>query len=129
MVTGQHKYVRGPAGENAPLSMLSNRWSTMPTHGALDPHVALPRPDHRAFLDHMPGSDAPVIHQRWEAGEAVPYWASARTTGNYVFDLANDPGEDENLKGGELEARLAERLRAALIEMEAPKTQLERLGL
>ncbi len=59
LVTDRHKYVRGPAGENAPLSMLSNRWSTMPTHGAIDPRVALPRPDARAFLDRMPGSDVP----------------------------------------------------------------------
>ena len=129
LVTGRHKYVRGPAGKNAPLSMLSNRWSTMPTHGALDPHEALPRPDRRAFLDRMPGSDAPVIHQRWDAGDRVPYWALTRMTGNYVFDLASDPGEDENLKGGALETRLTDQLRAALIDMEAPKTQFERLGL
>ena len=55
--------------------MLSNRWSTMPTHGAIDPRVALPLPDGRAFLDRMPGSETPVIHQRWEAGDNVPFWA------------------------------------------------------
>jgi hypothetical protein len=109
--------------------MLSNRWSTMPTHGALSPHEALPFPDHRAFLDRMPGSELPVIHQRWEAGDPVPYWARTRSGGNQVFDLKNDPTEDENLKGGALEAELADQLRAALFEMEAPRTQLERLGL
>jgi arylsulfatase A-like enzyme len=129
LVNGRHKYVRGPAAGNGPLSMLSNRWSTMPTHGALDPHEALPFPDHRAFLDRMPGSDLPVIHQRWEVGDPVPYWARTRSGGAHVFDLENDPTEDENLKGGSLEAQLAEQLRAALVEMEAPKTQLERLGL
>ena len=128
LVTGKHKYVRGPAGANAPLSMLSNRWSTMPTHGALSRHLALPLPDERAYLDHMPGSDVPVIHQTWAAGDAVPFWARFKPTGNYVFDLESDPGENENLKGGALEARLAEQLRAALEELEAPKTQLERLG-
>jgi hypothetical protein len=127
-VTGRHKYVRGPAGENAPLSMLSNRWSTMPTHGAIDPRVALPPPDSRAFLDRMPGSDTPVIHQRWEAGDNVPFWARYRPSGNHVYDLDGDPGEDENLAGGQLEARLAEQLRSALVELEAPKTQFERLG-
>jgi arylsulfatase A-like enzyme len=128
LVTDRHKYVRGPAGENAPLSMLSNRWSTMPTHGAIDPRLALPLPDGRAFLDRMPGADVPVIHQRWEAGENVPYWARYRPSGNHVYDLETDPGEDENLAGGPLEAQLAEQLRAALVELEAPQTQFERLG-
>jgi arylsulfatase A-like enzyme len=129
LVTGRHKYVRGPAGANAPLSMLSNRWSTMPTHGAMKRYEGLPLPDDRAFLDHMPGSGVPVIHQTWDAGDTVPYWARFRATGNYVFDLENDPREDENLAGQPLEGQLAEQLRAALLELEAPKTQLQRLGL
>ncbi|MFI4935416.1 MAG: sulfatase [Caulobacterales bacterium] len=129
LVTGRHKYVRGPVAANAPLSMLSNRWSTMPTHGALARYEALPLPDDRAFLDHMPGSQTPVIHQTWAAGDLVPYWARFRPTGHYLFDLENDPAEDENLIGGALETQLADELRAALVELEAPKTQFERLGL
>jgi arylsulfatase A-like enzyme len=129
LVTGRHKYVRGPAGDNAPLSMLSNRWSTMPTHGRLARYEALPLPDHRAILDRMPGSDVPVIHQTWGAGERVPYWALFRASGNHVYDLENDPHEDENLAGGPLEAQLAEQLRETLIELEVPATQFERLGL
>ncbi len=129
LVQGDHKYVRGAPGENRPLSMLSNRWSTMPTHGAIDPREALPLPDERAFLDRMPGSDVPVIHQRWEAGDPVPYWARTRAGESYVFDLAADPDETENLKGGALEEELAAQLRAALAELDAPKTQFERLGL
>jgi arylsulfatase A-like enzyme len=129
LVTGQHKYVRGPAGANAPLSMLSNRWSTMPTHGRLSRNAALPLPDDRAFLDRMPGSDVPVIHQTWDAGDAVPYWAAFKATGNYVFDLGADPDEMRNLAGGDLEADLAARLQAALAELQAPASQFERLGL
>ena len=113
LVTDRHKYVRAPAGANAPLSMLSNRWSTMPTHGALDAKLALPFPDDRAFLDHMPGSDLPVIHQTWRDGDRVPFWAWVRMNGNHVYDLADDPDEMRNLVGGPLEA---------------PATQLERLG-
>ncbi len=128
LVTGRHKYVRGPAGDNAPLSMLSNRWSTMPTHGRLGRYEALPLPDERAFLDRMPGSDVPVIHQTWAAGDPVPYWARVRSSGNHVYDLENDPHEDENLAGSPLEAQLAEQLRAALIELAAPATQFQRLG-
>ena len=33
---GRHKYARGAAGSNFPLSMWSNRWSTMPVHGLED---------------------------------------------------------------------------------------------
>jgi hypothetical protein len=108
--------------------MLSNRWSTMPTHGALDPRVALPLPDARAFLDRMPGSEVPVIHQRWEAGESVPFWARYRPSGNHAYDLEADPAENENLAGGALESQLAEQLKAVLVELEAPVSQFERLG-
>jgi arylsulfatase A-like enzyme len=128
LVTGRWKYARGPAGENGPLSMLSNRWSTMPTH-VVDRYVALPLPDDRAFLDRMPGAAVPVIHQRWEAGEDVPFWARFRPSGNYLFDLEADPAEETNLAGTAAEADLAEQLRRALVELEAPATQFERLGL
>ena len=56
---GHMKYARSPAGQNAPLSMWSNRWSTMPLH-FVDVQT-LPLPDRRATLDYMPGSDVPVI--------------------------------------------------------------------
>ena len=129
LVADGFKYVRAPVGENAPLSMLSNRWSTMPTHGRLDPRAALPLPDHRAFLDRMPGSDVPVIHQPWGAGDPLPYWARTRTDGHHLYDLRNDPNETENLVGGPAERQMAERLRAAMMEIDAPRTQFERLGL
>jgi arylsulfatase A-like enzyme len=128
LVTGRHKYARGPAGANAPLSMLSNRWSTMPTH-VVDRHVAMPLPDHRAFLDRMPGSDVPVLHQPWAEGDAIPFWARIRTSGNHLFDLQEDPDEERNLAGAPLERELAEQLRAALVELEAPASQFQRLGL
>jgi hypothetical protein len=128
LVTPTHKYVRGPAGPNGPLSMMSNRWSTMPTH-VIDRHAALPLPDDRAFLDRMPGATTPVIHQIFAAGDPLPFWARSRATGNHLFDRAEDPDEDRNLAGSPLEGRLAEQLRAALQEIEAPASQFERLGL
>lgn len=128
LVTDTHKYVRAPAGANAPLSMLSNRWSTMPTH-VLDRQVALPLPDERAFLDHMPGSKVPVIHQPYEAGDAIPFWGRARFSGNHLYDLTADPGESSNLAAGALERDFATRLRAALLDIQAPRSQLRRLGL
>ena len=108
--------------------MLSNRWSTMPTHARSTRAWRCRCPTSRAFLDRMPGSDVPVIHQRWAAGDAIPYWARYRPTGAHVYDLENDPSEDENLAGGALETQLSEQLRSALVELEAPKTQFERLG-
>ncbi|MGH8631371.1 MAG: sulfatase-like hydrolase/transferase, partial [Burkholderiales bacterium] len=65
------KYARAPAGENAPLSMWSNRWSTMPVPSR--PELRLPLPDERAVLDRMPGSKVPVIRQPFRAGDLLPF--------------------------------------------------------
>ena len=127
-IDGTRKYARAPAGDNAPLTMMSNRWSTMPTH-FLTREQELPLPDERAFLDRMPGSGIPVIHQRWEKDDAIPYWARARFSGDHLYDLVTDPTEEENLAATPLAAEYAKRLRAALIEIGAPDAQLERLGL
>jgi arylsulfatase A-like enzyme len=128
LVTQQHKYVRAPAGANAPLSMVSNRWSTMPTH-VIERDVALPLPDERAFLDRMPGSKVPVIHQPYTEGDAIPFWGRARFNGNHVYDLAADPSEEMNMAGGAEEMMLAKLLQAALEKIEVPRSQFARLGL
>jgi hypothetical protein len=126
LVDERHKYARGPAGQNFPLSMWSNRWSTMPAGLS---HLRLPRPDQRAWLDRMPGTKVPVIRQPFEPGDMLPYWALTRFTGNHLYDLANDPAEDENRAGEQLEAELADKLRQALMSIEAPQDQFARLGL
>ncbi|MEO1059825.1 MAG: sulfatase [Actinomycetota bacterium] len=123
------KYARSHVGDNAPLSMWSNRWSTMPL--PIDHGHRMPRPDGRARLDHMPGSDVPVIRQPFEPGDPIPYWASmARPDEHHLFDLVEDPTEDRNLVGEDRrrEAELSELLRVALRELEADE-HLERLGL
>lgn len=122
-----HKYARAPVGENAPLSMWSNRWSTMPVHAA--PDLRLPRPDARAVLDHMPGSAVPVIRQPFDAGDVLPFWAYGRFHGNHCYDVSEDPAEEHNLAGTRVEAELTARLREALRAVQAPADQLERLGL
>ena len=122
------KYVRGPAGPNEPLSMWSNRWSTMPIMSAHD--LRLPRPDDRAELARMPGSDVPVIRQPFGAGDDLPFWAWGTGDRNRLFDLGEDPDEDHDLAGSiHRRDRSAELLRVALVEIEAPADQLERLGL
>ena len=128
LIDGERKYARAPAGANAPLDMMSNRWSTMPTH-ILTRQQEIPLPDDRAVLDRMPGSTVPVIHQQWDESDPIPFWAGRRFSGNHLYDLQADPGETENLAGTPLEAEYRDRLCAALEEVEAPKGQFERLGL
>ncbi len=126
---GRCKYARGADGENFPLSMWSNRWSTMPVHG-LEDEVRLPPPDRRATLDFMPDSQIPVIRQPYEPGDRLPFWVGHNTTdAHFLFDLENDPVEDENLVGGRVEAEMVELLRVALRAVDAPEEQFMRLGI
>ncbi len=126
---GRRKYARGAVGSNFPLSMWSNRWSTMPVHG-LEDEVRLPPPDRRARLDFMPGSDVPVIRQTFEEGDRLPFWVGRGAVDtHFLFDLDRDPGEDENLVGSAAESEMVELLRVALKEMAAPDEQFERLGI
>jgi hypothetical protein len=124
---GRLRYGRGPVGENAPLSMWSNRWSTMPIHTF--PDLRLPPPDERAWLDRMPGSSVPVIRQPFSPGDPLPYWALTRFRGNQLFDVSVDPDEDENRAGEAVEGEAIDLLRTALDEVEAPDDQYVRLGL
>lgn len=121
------KYARAPSGPNAPLSLFSNRWSTMPIHAL--PELRLPPPDQRATLARMPGSSIPVIRQPFAAGDALPYWAYGAFSGNHLYKLDDDPREERNLAGSSAEKDAAEKLRAALQNIEAPPDQFVRLGL
>ncbi len=127
LVNDRYKYARAPESENEPLSMWSNRWSTMPVGQA--PSLRLPDPDGRAHLDRMPGSDIPVIRQPFVEGDMLPFWGYGPFIGHQLHDLRNDPLEEENRAGEEIERQLEEELRNALLEIEAPGDQLERLGL
>ena len=95
------------------------------------PELRLPRPDRRATLAYMPGSDVPVIRQPFEVGDAVPYWATGegRADPHLLYDLDSDPAEAANLAGTRAEASFSELLRHALESVEAPADQYERLGL
>lgn len=120
------KYARAPAAGNEPLSMWSNRWSTMPIAGMHK--LRLPRPDERAYLDRMPGTRVPVIRQPFQVGDLLPFWAMGQFSGNHLYDLRNDPGEDENLSSSPREKDAADLLFQALRQVEAPDDQLVRLG-
>jgi hypothetical protein len=106
----------------------------MPVHSM--PHLRLPRPDQRAYLDAMPGSSVPVIRQPFMQGDFLPFWAyGGLKNENLLFDRNLDPGELDNLAavhGAEqlkIEKRLVRRLKEALLEINAPDDVLERLGL
>ena len=127
LIDDRFKYARAPEDANAPISMWSNRWSTMPIPSR--PGLRLPVPDSRAFLDKMPGSEVPVIRQPFQQGDLLPYWAIGPFSGNHLYDLREDPSEDENLRGSSAEKELADKLRQALQEVEAPDDQMSRLGM
>jgi arylsulfatase A-like enzyme len=120
------KYARAPAADNAPLSMWSNRWSTMPT---LRPGLEIPVPDDRAVLDRMPGSNIPVIRQPFDVSDNVPFWAMGRFSGHHLYAVDDDPTEDNNLAGTPAEKTASDALGDVLRELDAPRDQLVRLGL
>jgi hypothetical protein len=77
----------------------------------------------------MPGSKVPVIRQTWDESDAVPYWALARFSGNHLYDLDEDPQEENNLQGHAREKDLAAQLHDAMKSVNAPEEQFARLGL
>lgn len=129
IVDDTRRYTRAPVAANRPLSMWSNRWSTMPIHSL--PNVRLPNPDHRATLDTMPFSDIPVIRQPFDAGDAIPFWAirPEQDPVHELYDMADDPGERRNLAGRVDETEMVELLRHALASVRAPNDQRVRLDL
>lgn len=129
VLDGRHKYARAPVrDDNLPLSMWSNRWSTMPVHGM--PDLTLPKPDRRAVIDFMPGSDIPVLRQPFEPGDPLPYWCYGQKAGGHcLYDLDDDPDEAANRVGGPEESRMRDLLHAALSEVDAPFEQFLRLGI
>ena len=56
----------------------------------------------------------PVIRQPFHQGDRLPFWALGPFSGNHLYDLHNDPSEDENRAGERRELESADRLRSAL---------------
>jgi arylsulfatase A-like enzyme len=125
---GTRKYARAAEGDGFPLSMWSNRWSTMPVPAL--PQLRLPNPDRRAKIDYMPGSDVPVIRQPFTPGDALPFWAASPRIGDHhLYRYLDDPEENENRAREDESREMIELLRTALTSVEAPTEQFERLGL
>ena len=75
LVDRERRYCRAPVGDNAPISMWSNRWSTMPVRALLDPDE-LPLPDRPGRARPHARLDVPVIRQPFGAGDRLPFWAA-----------------------------------------------------
>jgi len=131
VITDDHCYIRGSVGSAFPVSMWSNRWSTMPVHAL--PDLRLPKPDARARLDRMPGSDVPVIRQPFVEGDLLPFWAIGGLVDRNILYARNDQGQTDDLSGRPdhlvTETMLIDVLRGALTEISAPDDLFERLGL
>ena len=94
------------------------------------PDTRLPRPDARAALTYMPGSDVPVIRQPFAPGDMLPFWVGSQCVDqHHLFDISLDPDEREDRVGERVEAEMIDLLRAALDGVDAPAEQYERLGV
>jgi hypothetical protein len=129
VVDATRTFGRAPVEGNRPLSMFSNRWSTMPVHAF--PDLRMPRPDARAVLDRAPGSGVPVIRQPFDPSDRVPFWAMGRFRGDLLYDHAEIAGGAgfRNRAGDADAAEMADLLVEALRAVEAPVEQLTRLGV
>ena len=76
-----------------------------------------------------PDRACPVIRQPFRAGDLLPYWAYGRFSGNHLYDLRERPDGGREPRGRGAEREAADRLREALIAIEAPDDQFARLGL
>jgi arylsulfatase A-like enzyme len=125
---GKYRYLRGCGEENFPLSVWSNRWSTMPIPPF--PHIRMPRLDLRATLEQMPGTMVPVIRQPFEPGDQLPFWAGhLPPSGSYLFDTDQDPFENESQLGTRAEIDMLEAMATELRNIAAPADLLERVGV
>ena len=126
---GRFRYLRGCGETNFPLSMWSNRWSTMPIPAV--PQIRLPRPDARATLRHMPGTDVPVIRQPFAPGDPLPFWAAmglprARRASSTWTSI---PTRSKIWWVGDGKTNFADALAAELRKVQAPNDLFERVGL
>jgi arylsulfatase A-like enzyme len=128
VIDARGKYVRGAPDGPGPISLWSNRWSTMPIKPF--PNLNLPMPDDRAVLDRMPGSTIPVIRQPIDfVDPASARLGAQKVNRHHELFSVDDEDERENMAGSSLESEYEELLRHALDSIDAPSEHLTRLGL
>ena len=124
---GRHTYMRGAkTPDNGPLYTYTNRWSTAPWWRIPLPDSRMEIGDCIPHANGMPVGRMPVLPEDMRRMSCPP---EAVVQGNYLFDIAEDPGEEHNLAGTGLEPQYEKLLADALREIGAPEEQFERLGL
>lgn len=124
---GRHFYMRAPATkDNQPLYFYTNRWAPSPWWN-------LPGPDDRTeFGRFMPRVDMPMCRQPIRTEEmprANNISLENLRKGSLLFDLLEDPDQQENLVGGSAEKDAESQLRALMKRQTSPPEQFIRLGL
>lgn len=122
-------FARAPVRGNRPISMYSNRWSTMPIR--FFPELRLPRPDSRAQLDRVGDSNVPVIRQPFDSEDMLPFWGLGRFSGDLLYDRfeADSTGVVRNRADGPEAGEMTDLLVEALRDIRSPAEQFERLGI
>jgi arylsulfatase A-like enzyme len=127
VIDATRTFAKSPVATNRPLSMFSNRWSTMPIRAF--PDWGFPNPDHRARLDRYPGTTVPVIRQPFDPSDELPYWALGAFNGDLLYHHRGADPTGEERSSLTDEAQMTELLVEALRAVDAPAEQRERLGL
>jgi arylsulfatase A-like enzyme len=71
----------------------------------------------------LPYTDLPVLRSRW----SMKRWNNVKDT--MLFNIEEDPGQQRNLAGTDVEQKCIELLRETMQKMDAPVEQFARLGL
>jgi len=121
MTDGRYVYMRAAADDNTPLY----EYTIMPTHmNRLFDAGELPvwdKAEPFAFTQNCPLMKIP--------GRASHVAPTAHAMGNLLYDLHNDPGQENPLHDPALEQRMIDLMVGLMQANEAPPEQYERLGI
>ncbi len=124
---GRRTYMRGAQTPgNDPLYIYTNRWSTAPWW-------RIPMPDSRMEIgDFLPHANGMIVGRMpvepdYMRTMSIPPEGVVRD--NELYDITEDPTEERNLAGTDLEPQYEALMRDALKEIGAPEEMFVRLGL
>lgn len=117
---GSYTYMRAAAREdNSPLY----QHFLSPTSYNIHDVPGEPFFQQAEFGQFLPYTDLAVLRTRWNMNR----WSTVKDT--QLFNIEDDPGQQYNLAGSELEEKYIELLKQTMQKMDAPAGQYERLGL
>lgn len=126
---GRYTYFRAPQVDEVPFYIYSLRWNfgiqgsnqgELLSGGEID----LSEIEKGRFMQdvNMPVHRAPI------KGDS-PFKARTYESYNHLYDLKEDPNQEENLEGTKIESEMIEKLEKKMTEINAPSEQFERYGL